>query len=421
MNNNLKSKINKYKEEDRLILECIAGSNLYNLNTPDSDLDIRGIFVNTIKEQNSLLPVTDEVSDDKSDIKYYSLYKFLKLTSEVNPNVIELLFIPNDKILYKNKDFDLIRKNKHLFISKKALHTFSGYAYSQIKRAKGLNKKANNIDKYVDYNTMAYHLTELEYDKSIKENIQRDYGKHYIQYLEKIKDTFDYKNYNININHIELKKRPQVKDYIWILDKKQDISINNPSSIITYNPDLTDYYDCSKIDHFKDLYKIFLNGTGIIKDNQIVVKSISKEREYNDFVGFFTFNQDAYEKDIKEWDSFFEWMCERNENRYNNEWKNEDCVDLKNLMHTVRLLISAENIAKNGEPLVTFKEDDKNRKFLMDIRQGKYKYDYLLKYAEDKIEELKVLFGNSSIPNKVNINKIDDLYFEIINKKEYKK
>jgi hypothetical protein len=50
----------------------------------------------------------------------------------------------------------------------------------------------------------------------------------------------------------------------------------------------------------------------------------------------------------------------------------------------------------------------------MDIRNGKYKYDYLIKYAEDKMEEIKELFDKSSLPNKTNIKKINSLYFDII-------
>ena len=163
--NNIKTKIDNIKNDNRLVLECVAGSNMYNLNTPSSDLDIRGIFINTVREQNSILPIADEISDEKSDIKYYSLYKFMKLASEVNPNISEILFVPDNKILYQNEIFNILRSNRELFISKKALHTFSGYAYSQIKRAKGKNKKANLIDEYVDYNTISYHLN---YIKSIK-------------------------------------------------------------------------------------------------------------------------------------------------------------------------------------------------------------------------------------------------------------
>jgi predicted nucleotidyltransferase len=395
-------------------VEAIAGSNLYNLNTPSSDIDIRGVYQNTYEEQFSLLPVADDYSDDKSDIKYYSLHKFFKLAADCNPNIIELLYLPEDKILYKNNVYDITKDNASLFMSKKAKHTFLGYAHSQIQRAKGKNKKANNIDEYIDDNTIAYYINDIynsaDVDKS-KEKVQRDFGKNFIKYLEKVKDSFEYDMNKIDVSTI--KRRPRPEDFCWILEYCDYPTMQYPSSIETYQLSDLSKYCCSSIEHFPNMYKLFRNGTGVFKDNQLVVSFISKEKEYKDFDYLFTFNQDAYQRAIKEYDSLMEWLVNRNEARYTNDWDTGDVYDRKNMMHTMRLLMSAENIALTGKPLITFDDKSDDRKFLFGIRNGEYSYEYLLEYSEVLMDKLEVLFKESSLPEKADIKKINELYLNI--------
>ena len=133
-----------------MILRCVAGSHLYGLNTPSSDLDERGIYLESLEDMLNINGrQNSEVADDKQDTKYYSLGKFLKLASECNPNIIELLYLPEDAILQKSPLYDDLIEHRDWFMSKRAKHTFMGYAYAQIQRAKGLNKKGNSVSKYV--------------------------------------------------------------------------------------------------------------------------------------------------------------------------------------------------------------------------------------------------------------------------------
>ena len=68
--------------------------------------------------------------------------------------------------------------------------------------------------------------------------------------------------------------------------------------------------------------------------------------------------------------------------------------DAKNMMHTFRLLNTAEEIAETGSFNV---KRTKDKDFLWDIRKGNFEYENLLKMAEDKIANLKTLFEKSDL------------------------
>jgi len=120
----------------KMIFRCIAGSHLYGTNTSDSDIDERGVFIPDEKYFLGFLHRVEQYQDTKNDITYFELRKFLQLACENNPNIIELLFVPENKWMENSVDWRLIIKNREYFISKKAKYTFSGYAHSQFNRIK---------------------------------------------------------------------------------------------------------------------------------------------------------------------------------------------------------------------------------------------------------------------------------------------
>lgn len=68
---------------------------------------------------------------ESDDVIVYNVQKFFKLCADANPNIIELLF---SNPIYKTETWDEIIKHRDLFLSQKIIHTFAGYAYSQLKR-----------------------------------------------------------------------------------------------------------------------------------------------------------------------------------------------------------------------------------------------------------------------------------------------
>lgn len=126
-----------------LIFKTIAGSKAYGLDLPTSDTDIRGIYLqpNEYRLGNGY---KEQLNDVKNDIVFYELNRFVNLLAGNNPNIIENLFTPEDKILYFDPIIKPLYDNRLKFLTKKIRLTFGGYSISQIKKARGLNKKIVN-------------------------------------------------------------------------------------------------------------------------------------------------------------------------------------------------------------------------------------------------------------------------------------
>ncbi|HEX7754320.1 MAG TPA: nucleotidyltransferase domain-containing protein [Niabella sp.] len=133
--------INDVKKNGWLILEVISGSRAYGLDTPASDTDIKGVFV-LPQELYYSMEYTAQVANETNDIVYYELNRFMELLARNNPNILELLAVPEDCILLRHPLMDLL--SAELFLSRLCEQTFANYAYSQIKKARGLEKKIVN-------------------------------------------------------------------------------------------------------------------------------------------------------------------------------------------------------------------------------------------------------------------------------------
>jgi uncharacterized protein len=120
------------------IFETVTGSHLYGTSTPESDIDYRGVCVPPLEvllDPFNGFEQKDSGFEEK-DRTIYSLDKFLKLASDANPNVIELLFAPKASWTYSTWRWEVIVANIPMFVSKKARFTFSGMAMGHIKRIK---------------------------------------------------------------------------------------------------------------------------------------------------------------------------------------------------------------------------------------------------------------------------------------------
>ena len=162
------------------IFRYTSGSHQYGTNRPDSDVDMRGVFIaplpcafdifqtnfvgsGTIK--STLLAAIDAIENadliaakhlvdaalqtDRGDLslsvetvhkpgedtELQELRKFIKLAADCNPNIIEFLYVEH-LIDICMPEWELIRANRDLFLSKKARWTFAGYAIQQLKRIK---------------------------------------------------------------------------------------------------------------------------------------------------------------------------------------------------------------------------------------------------------------------------------------------
>ena len=135
--------------EQRTIFIGLAGSHGYGLNRPDSDYDYRGVFIapkkyylgfDNIQQKDSGWdePGIFPFIDGNKDTVIYELRKIIQLLSGANPNVLELLWLNNYPVLTPVGQH-LINHRK-IFLSKKVKHTYSGYAFAQIKKMESHRK-----------------------------------------------------------------------------------------------------------------------------------------------------------------------------------------------------------------------------------------------------------------------------------------
>lgn len=111
----------------------MGGSHAYGTNVETSDIDVRGITYNPI---DSLLGnrVFEQYEDDATDTVVYGLNKMFRLLLECNPNTIEQLGSKPEHYIILNDDGKKLIENRKIFLSKRAIYTFGGYANSQLRR-----------------------------------------------------------------------------------------------------------------------------------------------------------------------------------------------------------------------------------------------------------------------------------------------
>nr|WP_300769772.1 nucleotidyltransferase domain-containing protein [uncultured Acetatifactor sp.] len=116
-----------------VILLGLAGSYAYGTNIETSGIDIRGIALN---RKSDLIGLTqfDQYVDEDTDTVIYAFNKIVTLLLGCNPNTIELLGLKPEHYLYLNDSGRLLLDNRKLFLSKRAIQSFGGYADAQLRR-----------------------------------------------------------------------------------------------------------------------------------------------------------------------------------------------------------------------------------------------------------------------------------------------
>ena len=123
---------------ENMIFNGITGSRLYGTFLPDSDYDYRGV---TLPPLEVLLNPFENFEQkdsgfEEEDRVIYSLAQFFKLCANANPNITEILFIPESHWLHCDDKWLQVLENRNLFLSNKAKFCFAGYSISQFNKIK---------------------------------------------------------------------------------------------------------------------------------------------------------------------------------------------------------------------------------------------------------------------------------------------
>ncbi len=116
-----------------VILLGLAGSYSYGTNTEGSDIDIRGI---TLNRRSDIIGLTqyEQYVDEHTDTVIYAFNKIITLLLNCNPNTIELLGLNQEHYLYLSDIGQELLDNRGLFLSRRAVNSFGGYADAQLRR-----------------------------------------------------------------------------------------------------------------------------------------------------------------------------------------------------------------------------------------------------------------------------------------------
>src|SRR6185503_7498081 len=92
------------------------------------------------------------------DCVFYELRKFIGLLLNCNPNVLSLLWVKENGIIYESSLGQLLRANRDLFVTKKAYHSFSGYAHAQFKKMISFNQEAQALMQQLEDELAAFGI-----------------------------------------------------------------------------------------------------------------------------------------------------------------------------------------------------------------------------------------------------------------------
>lgn len=331
--------IQEIKDKGLLLFECISGSKAYGLDTPQSDTDLKGVFY-LPKDQFYGLEHIPQVSNETNDEVYYELGRFVELLCKNNPNILELLASSAECILYKHPLMDKL--NINMFLSKLCKDTFAGYALTQIRKARGYKKKV--------------------------------------------------------VNPVE-KERKTVLDFCYIMDSYQSVPVKE---WLDKNSMKQELCGLSSIPHAKRMYSLFYDANNRFGYHGIAVKETANEVSLSSMpkgeraVAYLFWNMEAYSLYCKEYKEYWDWVAERNNNRYQTNLNHGKNYDSKNMMHTIRLLQVAEEILRDGKLNVK----RPNREELLNIKSGNMDYDELLVMADELMSSIEHYAEISTLQDK---------------------
>ena len=132
-------------------------------------------------------------------------------------------------------------------------------------------------------------------------------------------------------------------------------------------------------------------------------------REVGDFVCSIIIDKDRYKADFDEVSKMWKWKIERNVAR--SVLEDKYGYDTKYASHLYRLMIGAKHVLEDGlfDPVLT----DEDLQIVKDVRAGKYTYDEIIEYADKSDKSLNGLYNTSTLPQKVDMHKINNLLLEL--------
>lgn len=341
------------------ILLTVHGSHAYGLNTPDSDFDFKGVCVPPIQYFLGAVSVFEQAEfkdgGNNAEAVIYDIRKFFRLAADCNPNIIEVLWTEPVHHRICSPIGRLLIDNRDLFISKKARHTFAGYAASQIKRIKT-------------------HRRWLLYGEAISKPKRADFAlpEHTIISADQLAAA-----------HAAIDKKLAQ----WNLT---EIEFADPASRIGLSNAMAELLAEIKVSNDS----LWRNAARTIGYGENFIDILDRERRYRAAKA--------------EWDNYQNWKATRNPTRAALEAKYH--YDTKHGSHLVRLMRMCREILTTGR-VVVYRPD---RDELLAIRNGAWSYDQIVSWFEEQDAQMDDLYKKSTLPKSPDRNALDELCQSIV-------
>lgn len=335
------------------------GSHAYGTNLPESDHDYKGFVIPPKEYFLGFHKVFAQgETNTPNDLVVYDVRKFINLAADCNPSVIEVLWTdPVDWIIITANGERLI-EHKHLFISKKARWTFSGYAVSQL-------QKINRHYKYLK-NPPKAPPTRAECGLPEQCIVPKD----------------------------------QLSAAEAAIRKEMD----------SWSPDLTGLDDAERIKIMNHFYSTLTRIGATVK----LSMEDAQWRAAANLIGYdsnfleLLARERDYKNKHKEWAAYQEWKAKRNPARAAIEEKYG--YDCKHAMHLVRLMRMCKEILTSGAVIV--KRPDRDE--LLGIRNGSWTYEALIEWAAQQENDIETAYKTSTLPREPDRKSLDQLCISIV-------
>lgn len=241
-----------------IILLTLGGSHAYGTNIEGSDVDIRGCALNA-KDEILTNKNFEQFVNEETDTTIYSFNKLIHLITNVNPNTVELLGCKPEHYLYLSSIGKELLDNRHLFLSKKCVHSFGGYASAQLRR---LDNKAARL---VSQSEQEKHI--LNSIENASYTLKTDYFSYDDDAIKLYIDKSEQEEYDTEIfMDINLKHYP-LRDYKGMWSVMNNI-VKEYGKIGKRNQNAIEHNKLGK--HMMHLVRLYLMCLDILNDGEII-------------------------------------------------------------------------------------------------------------------------------------------------------
>lgn len=345
---------------ERTLYLTLHGSHAYGTNTPESDVDVRGIAVAPKDFYLGVGQGFEQATQlDPVDLTVFELRKFLKLASDTNPNALELLFTDPSDHLYVHPLMRPIFEARDAFLSRRALYTFSGYSRSQMRRIQN-------------------HHRWLKNPMGAPPN-RADFGLG--------PETVIPKN---QLEAAQANIRKKLDSWTWraMEELTPDTRMEIQAEFVRRLSEITLWGE----DDIEE--KKWFAATRACGYDTNFIEVLDKERRYN--------------AKLSDWKSYQKWLKSRNPDRAKLEAKFG--YDTKHASHLIRLGLMCEELLTTGTLVVKRPDAD----YLLRVRAGEYSYEYIMDYSDTLDVRLKELAESSPLPKRPDLKKINALCVDTI-------